>query len=186
MRKRLVLALASLTVPVAGFAAYAGASAEGPATAGPAADRAADLAPAAAQADVSLGNLHLYSVPVRTYDSRPASGLLGSDTGPITNTTRRVAIRVPATAVAAEVNLTATNTSAFGFMRAFSIGEVPAHSNLNWNAPGQSMANQITVPVTRAGVAQAGCTTSCLFEFEVETAGSADVVLDVVGYYNAA
>ncbi len=178
MKKLIAVTTAAAAIGAATFAAHAGASSDGQTADAPALDAAA------ASVEVTLGSMHLYSVPVRTYDSRPASGLLGSDTGPIANATRRVAIRVPSTAIAAEVNLTATNTSASGYMRAFGIDQLPQHSNLNWNAPGQSIANQITVPVTLAGVAQAGCTTQCLFEFNVETAGSADVVLDVVAYYN--
>ncbi|MDH4148379.1 MAG: hypothetical protein OEY23_24760 [Acidimicrobiia bacterium] len=134
--------------------------------------------------EIILGNLHLYDPPQRSYDSRPGSGVLGDGAGPVANTVRVVAIRVPTTAIAAEVNVTVTNTSGSGWLRAFGIGASPSHSNLNWYAEGQSIANQLTVPVTKAGIAQAGCTVSCIFEFNVETSGSADVVLDVVGYYN--
>jgi hypothetical protein len=182
MRKRVTLIATMLVLFGVAFVARAGAGAGADAGSG---GGTPELAPAAAAAELTLGPLHLFSTPVRSYDSRPGSGVLGADSGPVVGTSRRVAIRVPSTAIAAEVNVTATNTSSFGYLRAFAIDEVPEHSNLNWNAPGQSIANQITVAVTRAGVAQAGCTTQCIFEFNVETAGSADVVIDVVGYYNA-
>lgn len=168
MKIRSTVAAAVLLVACS-LAGYAGASNAGGPTA----------------TDESLGNLHMYSVPIRNYDSRPGSGVLGAGSGPVATTVRRVAVRLPTTAVAAELNLTATNTSAGGWMRAFNIGQAPEHSNLNWSSAGMSVANQITVGVSKAGVAQAGCTTSCLFEFNVETVGSADVVIDVVGYYNA-
>ena len=82
---------------------------------------------------------------------------------------------VPAAATAAVLNVTETNATASSFLTLFPEGGTqPAVSNLNFTAK-QTVANLVTVALSSAG----GVTV-------FNHAGSADVVIDVEGYYTAA
>ena len=81
---------------------------------------------------------------------------------------------VPTDAVAVVVNVTVTDTNANGgFLTVYPGGEQspPNSSNLNWSA-GQTVANMVTVPIGTNGAIQA-----------YNYVGTADVIVDVEGYY---
>jgi hypothetical protein len=80
---------------------------------------------------------------------------------------------VPGGADAVTLNVTVTNASAASYLTLWPTGQSrPLASSLNW-APGRTVANAVTVKVGSGGkisVFNAG--------------GSADVIIDVVGYYD--
>lgn len=83
---------------------------------------------------------------------------------------------IPASGVTAiVVNVTVTDTTAPSFLTLYPAGSArPTSSNLNW-AQGQTVPNMVTVGLSSQGA------------FDVYNyAGSADVVIDVEGYYAAA
>jgi hypothetical protein len=83
-------------------------------------------------------------------------------------------VPVPTTASAAVLNVTVTNTMSSGFVTVFPAGITwPTVSNLNFVA-GQSVANLVTVPLSATGAVS------------IYSSGtSADVVVDVEGYYTS-
>lgn len=117
--------------------------------------------------------------PARILDSRPASPKVGpyaTPWGPAQ--TREVAMTgvggVPARARAVVANLTVTGTTAAGFLSIWPTGQLrPLASSVNW-APGQTVANAVTVMVGTGGVVSV-----------FNDSGNADVIVDVVGYYDA-
>ena len=114
--------------------------------------------------------------PTRILDSRPATHV-----GPFTTpwgagTVRHVQVAglagVPAGADAVTLNVTVTDATAGSYMTVWPKGETrPTASNLNWSA-GQTIANAVTVKV--------GADDSVSV---YSIAGSVDVIVDVVGYY---
>ncbi|MBI2706694.1 MAG: hypothetical protein HYX32_15590 [Actinobacteria bacterium] len=125
------------------------------------------------------GSLHLLSAPKRVYDSR-----LGGQT-PLNNSERSINVTtvgpglpgagassgVPIDAVAILVNLTATDTVNAGWLAIWRNGILwPGHSNLNWSATGNNVANECSSAVA-AGVAR------------VKAASQANIILDIIGYY---
>jgi hypothetical protein len=112
--------------------------------------------------------------PVRVLDSRNAIGIAAKALlGAGSVTTLVVAGRggVPATgAEAATLNITVDQPQGGGFLTVFPCGQdVPTASNLNY-ARGQTIANLVTVKLSRTG-------TVCVF-----TSASAHVLADVAGY----
>ncbi|GAA1188871.1 hypothetical protein F4556_004165 [Kitasatospora gansuensis] len=81
---------------------------------------------------------------------------------------------VPANATAVTLNMTATQSAAAGYLTVFPHGtQRPTASNLNW-APGQTIANLVTVPVTDGKVSI----------YAGSGQGGVHVVADVAGYYS--
>ena len=81
---------------------------------------------------------------------------------------------VPATAWAVSINVAVTNPTAAGNLRIFPGGTpVPASSTLNY-AAGQTRANNATVSLGPAGDVAVFCG---------QAAGTADLILDVNGYF---
>jgi hypothetical protein len=76
----------------------------------------------------------------------------------------------PATATAALINLTATNTAAPGYVRAYPCGEEQDVSNVNY-AAGQTVANLASVKVAGGG--------DICFKSYAQT----DIVVDLAGWY---
>jgi len=114
--------------------------------------------------------------PVRIIDSRPSSqvGPYNSAWGP--TTTRNVSIigvaGVPAGADAVALNVTVTDTTGYSHLDLWPAGQAkPSASNLNW-APGWTIPNAVTVMLGTSGQVSV-----------YNNAGSANVVIDVVGYY---
>jgi hypothetical protein len=82
---------------------------------------------------------------------------------------------VPATATAAVVNVTVTNTSAPGFLTVWPDGTAkPVASNVNWKT-GKTNANRVTVSLPADGKID-------IFN----SGGTTDVIVDVNGYYSTA
>ncbi len=111
--------------------------------------------------------------PQRIVDSRTGVGTQARPWGQ--NETRTVAVAgrggVPSTATAVIANLTATNTTAWGFLSAWPAGMAqPPSSNLNFLA-GQNVPNLVMLKLGRGG------------SIEIANGpGSANVLLDVMGY----
>ncbi len=119
--------------------------------------------------------------PFRITDTRTGSGLPNAGST-LTATAPTLTVQVtgvgttpvPATASAAVLNVTATNTKSSGFFTVFPAGITqPTVSNLNFVA-GQNVANLVTVPLSAAGAVSI-----------YSSATTADVVVDVEGYYTS-
>lgn len=81
---------------------------------------------------------------------------------------------VPADASAVVLNATATRAGAAGYLTVWAAGDTqPDTSNLNIAGPGDTIANQVIVPVRDGKV-------------EIYSQSAADVLLDVDGYYTGA
>lgn len=150
-------------------------------------DVVVDLEGTMAGGNTSSGSPRLYTpvAPQRICDTRPDqpgvvtnqcnNGGLGATLG--SNGTLNVQITgqggIPSTGVSAVVlNVTATDTSASGFLTAWPTGNPqPSASNVNW-AAGQTVPNRVIVPVGYNGQVS-------VYNFS----GTADVVIDVNGWY---
>ena len=107
--------------------------------------------------------------PTRLLDTRTNQTTLGS-TGTVTLPVVGTA-GVPTSATAVVLNVTAVNPSMGGYVTVFPDGASrPASSNLNF-APGQTIANLVTVPITDGKVT--------FYNFQ----GNVDLVADLFGYY---
>ena len=119
--------------------------------------------------------------PTRILDTRTGPSHVGSFSSPWTaGMTRDVQMAglpgvVPAGADAVALNVTVTDTTSASFMTLWPKGQArPSASNLNWSA-GQTIPNAVTVKV---GASDLVSVYSAL--------GSANVIIDVVGYYEDA
>ncbi|MHB1854596.1 MAG: G1 family glutamic endopeptidase [Acidimicrobiales bacterium] len=116
--------------------------------------------------------------PARITDTRSGSGYpnSGDRLGPGATLNVQVsgAGGVPGSGAAAVlINLTATNTSSAGYLTAYPQGTArPLASNLNWTA-GKTVANRVVVPLGPTGMISVA-----------NASGSADVVIDVNGYFS--
>lgn len=82
---------------------------------------------------------------------------------------------IPATVSAVVFNLTVTEAESFGFVTAYASGSTrPNASNLNYDV-GQTVANQVTVPVGKDGTVK-------LYN---HSTGSAQLIADISGYFVA-
>ncbi len=102
-----------------------------------------------------------------------AAGTLGGGTTKEVNVESGLGVAAGATAVV--LNVTATTTSAASYLTVWPTGTAqPLASSLNWSA-GQTISNRVFAPVSAAG------------DINVFNAyGSADVVIDLDGYYTTA
>lgn len=118
--------------------------------------------------------------PRRILDSRPSGPRVGPYATPWSaGTTRNVTVAgengIPADASAVVLNVTATSTSASSYLTVWPTGQPrPVASSQNW-AAGQTVPNAVTTKVGTAGQVSV-----------FNAAGTADVVFDVVGYYDSA
>jgi len=125
----------------------------------------------------SAGALTMLASPYRCYDSRPGEPPLSVAKGKLTGPNERVIDvsvggTVPTFATAALINLTATNTNAAGFLSVFPNGTVwPGTSTINWFAANSNIANTTIVAL------------DALRRFKVHAVGSADFVVDVIGFF---
>ena len=113
--------------------------------------------------------------PTRVLDSRVPGSPNSSPWGP--NEARAVPVTgngVPDDALAVAVNVTVTDTTAASYLTLWETGvPEPTTSSVNWPA-GTTVANSAIVPIGTDGT------------IEIRNhAGSANVILDVVGYYSA-
>ena len=127
------------------------------------------------------GSLYTPVAPVRILDTRPASGPIGPYSTPFgQGQSRQVAVAgrsgLPASGLrAVAANLTVTNPSAPGFLTAYpdDLSTPPLISDLDF-AAGQTVP---ALALTRLGGADGGLDLYNL-------AGSADVIVDVLGYFS--
>jgi LPXTG-site transpeptidase (sortase) family protein len=107
--------------------------------------------------------------PGRLLDTRQGTPLASGATATLA---AAGAAGMPAGIVAVVVNITATNTSAPGYLTAFpSGGTRPTTSVLNAERAGQTLANLATVPVGPDG------------KLSIFASATTDVIVDVFGYY---
>ncbi len=115
--------------------------------------------------------------PSRITDTRSGSGLpnAGQTLGPASTVNVQVtgAGGVPTTGVSAVIlNVTVTNTTGTSFLTVWPTGlSKPNASNLNWTA-GMTVPNRVMVPIGAGGMVTV-----------FNNAGSADVIVDVSGYF---
>ena len=122
------------------------------------------------------GSFFDMTVPTRALDSRNGTG---GWPGPlVAGSPRTLDLAggvIPIGATAAVMNVTVTNPTASSFLTAWQSGSAqPATSDLNYS-PGETISNLVTVALTTpaSGVSFAN------------SAGTTDVVVDLVGYYQA-
>jgi LPXTG-site transpeptidase (sortase) family protein len=109
--------------------------------------------------------------PVRAYDSRT-----GGAPPLAPDSTIHVSLQphVPVGATAAVLNVTAAGATGPGFLTVFADGAArPNTSNLNVDTPGQTVPNQVIVPVSASGVS-------------IYTSGGGHVIVDVAGWFTGA
>ncbi len=121
--------------------------------------------------------------PCRVVDTRNAAGATG---GPAlaANATRGFPILgacgVPATAKAVVFNVTITQPTDFGDLRAFPAGTtMPLASVINWVTSDFAVANGAIIPVGSSG----GNHVSIHVDMPVGSSGTVHVILDVTGYF---
>jgi hypothetical protein len=125
----------------------------------------------------SAGALTMLSAPYRCYDSRasepPSGGIKGKLTGPNERVIDvSVGGTVPTFATAALINLTATNTSATGFLSIYPNGTTwPGTSTINWSVANSVIANTTIVLL------------DSLRRVRVLANGSTDFLIDVIGFF---
>jgi len=113
-------------------------------------------------------------VPTRILDTRNGTGAPTAVVGPAATLTFTVAGvgGVPANATAVAMNLTVTDTTAASYLTAWPAGATqPLASVLNW-ATGATVPNLAIIPVGKSGQVSV-----------FNSAGSTDVIADVVGYF---
>ena len=125
------------------------------------------------------GDLFTGITPKRLLDSRPAFQVGPFSTPWAAGTQRDVTVAggtttVPADADAVTLNVTVTQTTAVSFLTLWPKGQTkPTASSLNWD-PGWTVPNSVTVKVGAGGQISV-----------FNNLGSANVIVDVVGYYKA-
>lgn len=115
--------------------------------------------------------------PARLLDSRASSQVGPFSTPWAPAQTRVITVTGPGTPVpvgtdAVVLNVTVTDTAGTGFLTVWPGGTRPTASSLNWS-PGQTIPNAVTTKVDATGTV------------DVYASGSADVVIDVAGYFTA-
>jgi LPXTG-site transpeptidase (sortase) family protein len=104
--------------------------------------------------------------PARVFDSRS-----GAPIGEKGTRTLSLAKWLPSDAVAAVLNITVDQPDSAGYVTVWAAGTAqPGTSNLNIDTSGQTVANQVIVPVTAAGVS-------------VYSSTSTHLIADVSGYF---
>lgn len=131
----------------------------------------------APEATGSTAGSYVPLTPARITDTRSGSGYPNAGKTLTAGGTLNVQVtgegNVPTSGVTGAVlNVTATNTTAAGYLTVYPEGTSrPLASNLNWTA-GETVANRVVVPVSSTG-------TVTLYNYT----GSTDVVVDVSGYF---
>ena len=114
---------------------------------------------------------------IRLLDSRhppsgPASPWAPHEIRSVTIASGDSSTPVPSEATAVVLNVTATDTTSYGLLTAFPAGSPkPTASNLNWER-GQTVPNLVTVQIGAGGAIDLA-----------NDLGSANVIVDLVGYY---
>src|SRR5687768_7541575 len=123
-------------------------------------------------------------VPCRLMDTRPAPLNVGPRSTPIAGESTHTAdvwgangnCTIPATATGIAANVTAVNGTADSFLTLFPAdADRPLASNLNWTAGAAPVPNKVDVKLSSDGKVSM-----------YNHAGTVDVVVDIVGYYEPA
>lgn len=123
-------------------------------------------------------------VPCRLADTRPGTNNVGTRSTPLAGgEAATLAVwgtngncTIPSTATGIASNVTAVNATASGFLTLFPAdASQPLTSNLNTSAGAPPTPNQVTVGLSAAGAIKV-----------FNNAGTVDVIIDIVGYYQAA
>ncbi|AUG79316.1 N-acetylmuramoyl-L-alanine amidase [Kitasatospora sp. MMS16-BH015] len=126
--------------------------------------------------DITTAGSHYTAYgPTRLLDTRNGTGARLGKVGPFSTVRIKVAGQggVPADAVAAALNVTATGTEQGGFITAYPVGkDRPGTSNVNYVA-GQTVPNLTITPIGQDGEV----------EFYNGSRGSVDLVADITGYF---
>jgi hypothetical protein len=119
---------------------------------------------------------HILATPVRVFDSRVPNSLgtpaLESNSTTVADLTPTAVVSIPPGAIAALVNVTATDVRAAGFATVYSnaLATAPGTSTINWN--GSDVAVTTTVKIDAGGSVK----------ITIGPDGGADIVIDVLGY----
>ncbi|HEY1831968.1 MAG TPA: hypothetical protein VGG38_17175 [Acidimicrobiales bacterium] len=148
-------------------------------TGGGTADFVADLEGYYAPVTATSGGLYNALTPTRIYDSRTGSAETGAGTtltnGGSDNVTVTGIAGVPASATAVVLNVAVTNTTAPSYITTYPTGSSPSSATASQVfVGGETLSSQVI-----AGVGTGGQVTIANF------AGSADIVVDVDGYFSA-
>ncbi len=123
----------------------------------------------AESANVTMACRLVPMIPTRILDTRDASGPLGPSSWRAVQVTGAV---VPPSARAVVLNITVTNTSAASYLTAWpDLSPRPLASDINWT-PGKTVPSLAVVELSSGGKLDL-----------YNAAGSADVVVDVAGWY---
>ncbi|WP_051942680.1 TolB family protein [Streptacidiphilus rugosus] len=132
-----------------------------------------------APTSLGVGSTFHTTGPTRLLDTRYGTGMVAPNAVPAMGTVPLLvegAKGLPASGISAVVlNVTVTSTKASGFLSAYPEGTAASGaSNLNWTA-GQTIANQVIVPVGADGE----------IDLYNRSSGTAQVVADISGYFTA-
>jgi hypothetical protein len=125
----------------------------------------------------SAGSLTVLPAPKRVFDSRAGQVPLNVAKGAFVNQTKPVDAKnnssgVPAGATAVLVNFAVTNTNSGGFGALWASGVAdPGTANITWGSAGMTISNSVVTAVGATAL------------FNCKIAGSADVIIDLIGYY---
>ena len=132
------------------------------------------LATASVSAIVLQGDYYVPVAPSRVLDTRTTDQTLGAGQSLTLNVV--TAASLPTTTTAVSLNVTVTDTTAASFLTVFPAGTTqPTVSNLDWTS-GETVANAVMVAVPTSGTDVGELTF-------VNDVGSADVVVDLGGYF---
>lgn len=125
----------------------------------------------------SAGSFHPLPVPVRVFDSRAGFAPANVAKGAFTNQTKVLnaanngsGVAAGATAVLVNFAVTNTNTGGFGALWANGFA-YPGTASINWGLANTTISNSVVTAVDGAR------------NFQCRIVGTADVIVDVVGYY---
>ncbi|MDH6577034.1 hypothetical protein [Kitasatospora sp. MAP5-34] len=126
--------------------------------------------------DITTAGSHYTAYgPTRLLDTRYGTGAPTAKVAPFSTVQIKVAGQggIPADAVAAALNVTATDTEQGGFITAYPAGkDRPGTSNVNYT-PGQTVPNLTITPIGLDGEV----------EFYNGSKGSVDLIADITGYF---
>lgn len=136
----------------------------------------------------TAGSLHVLAVPQRVYDSRepgsPSAPTGRINTGASGERVFRVQSAVPQGARAALLNITITETIGAGFLAIFEPNATyPGHSNINWTASGQTIANSATTAISLDNLSSRGPEQGMVRARVGGAGASTHLVVDVFGFY---
>jgi hypothetical protein len=141
-------------------------------------------APLAIAAAVDVGQTEVYTAitPCRILDTRATSPIVAATrdfkvSGTLSPQGGSNTCGIPATATSIAVNLTGISTGGTGFVRGWAAGGAPVNATLLNFSPALNASNMVNLPLCKGG----GCTNA----FTLQVFGGANIIGDVIGYYQA-